>query len=244
MRASRRALLGAAAATLAGPARAAEPVDVALVLAADASGSIDADEYRLQKEGIAEAVSDPRVLAGIRSSPLGRIALAYVEWGAPAGAATMVGWTLVGNAAEAAGFGRAVLAAPRSVQSWNAIGDAIDHAVGLHASCPFEPTRRVIDISGDNRDMRSLRAAPLARDAAVAQGIVVNGLAVIEDARLAPDGRPWLVAYFEAEVIGGPGAFLMVAEGFTAFETAVRRKIIREIAAVPTPGPLVERAVA
>lgn len=223
MRATRRALLGAAAATVAVPARAAEPVDVALVLAADASGSIDPDEYRLQKEGIAEAVSDPRVLAGIRSSPLGRVALAYVEWGAPAGAATMVGWTLVGNAAQAAAFGRAVLAAPRSVQSWNAIGDAIGHCAGLIAACPHEATRQVIDISGDAGDMRSTVPAPMARDAAVAMGIVINALAIVE-------GRMGLVAQYEATVIGGPGAFVEAAPTRAEFTAALRRKLIREIA--------------
>jgi hypothetical protein len=223
MSAPRRLLLGAAAALLAAPALAAEPVDVALVLAADASGSIDADEYRLQKEGVAEAVADARVLAGIRSGPLGRITLAYVEWGAPGGAATMVPWMAVSGAASAASFGSAVLAAPRSVQSWNAIGDAIDHCAGLLAACPYEATRQVIDISGDAGDMRSLRPAPVARDAAVAKGIVINALAIVE-------GRSGLVAHYEGYVIGGPGAFVEVAPTRAEFTAALRRKIIREIA--------------
>lgn len=223
MSATRRTLLGVVAATLSLPARAADPVDVALVLAADASGSIDADEYRLQKEGIAEAVADARVLAGIRSSPLGRIALAYVEWGAPAGAVTMVGWMVVRDAASAAAFGRAVLAAPRSVQSWNAIGDAIGHCAGLIAACPYEATRQVIDISGDAGDMRSTVPAPIARDAAVAMGIVINALAIVE-------GRSGLVAHYEASVIGGPGAFVEAAPTRADFTAALRRKLIREIA--------------
>lgn len=223
MRAPRRLLLGAAAAALAAPARAAEPVDVALVLAADASGSIDADEYRLQKEGIAEALADARVLAGIRSGALGRIAVAYVEWGAPGGAATMVPFTIIATASDAAGFSRALMAAPRSVQSWNAIGDAIDHAVALIAAAPLEPTRRVIDISGDAGDMRSLRPAPVARDDAVAKGIVINALAIVE-------GRAGLVSAYERDVIGGPGAFVEAAPTRAEFTAALRRKLIREIA--------------
>jgi len=224
MTAPRRALLAAAAtAALARPASAADPVDVALVLAADASGSIDADEFRLQKEGIAEALSDARVLAAIRSGPLGRIAVAYVEWGAPGGAATMVPWTAVGGADGAASFARALMAAPRSVQSWNAIGDAIDHSVALIEAAPFEPTRKVIDVSGDAGDMRSLRHAPVARDAALARGVVINALAIVED-------RPGLVAQYEREVIGGPGAFVEAAPTRADFTAALRRKLVREIA--------------
>lgn len=223
MRASRRLVLGAAAATFAAPARAAEPVDVALVLAADASGSIDPDEYVLQKEGIATALADARVLAGIRSGALGRIAVAYVEWGAPGGAATMVPFMMVSSQAEAAAFARALMAAPRSLQSWNAIGDAIDHGAALLAAAPLEPTRKVIDLSGDAGDMRSLRPAPAARDAAVARGIVINALAIVE-------GRAGLVASYERDVIGGAGAFVEAAPTRADFTAALRRKLIREIA--------------
>ncbi|WP_291298554.1 DUF1194 domain-containing protein [Elioraea sp.] len=219
----RSALLAAPALLIATHARAAEPVDVALVLAADASGSIDADEYRLQKEGIAEAVADARVLAGIRAGPLGRVALAYVEWGAPGGAATMVRWMIVSGAESAAAFGRSVMAAPRSVQSWNAIGDAIDHCAALILDAPLEPTRKVIDISGDAGDMRSNRPAPEARDAAVARGIQINALAIVE-------GRETLVLSYETTVIGGPGAFVETAPTRAEFTAALRRKLIREIA--------------
>jgi hypothetical protein len=223
VRATRRLLLGATAASIAAPARAAEPVDVALVLAADASGSIDPDEYLLQKEGIAAALADARVLAAVRSGALGRIAVAYVEWGAPAGAATMVPFMPISGPAEAAAFARALMAAPRSLQSWNAIGDAIDHCAALLAAAPLEPTRKVIDISGDAGDMRSLRPAPLARDEAVAKGIVINALAIVE-------GRTGLVASYERDVIGGPGAFVEAAPTRADFTAALRRKLIREIA--------------
>lgn len=225
----RRALVAGAAALLAAPARARDPVDVALVLAVDASGSIDQDELRLQKEGIAAAVADPRVLAAIRSQPLGRSAFAYVEWGAPGGAATMVPWTTLGDGAEAAAFGEAVVRAPRSVQSWNAIGDAIVHATRLLHACPCEATRRVIDVSGDGPDMRSLMPAPLARDAAVVEGITVNALAIIVRA-----ARIGLTDAYARDVIGGPGAFVEVAEGRAGFVNALRRKLIREIAGIPS----------
>ena len=111
-------------------------VDVALVLTVDASGSIDSDEFLLQKQGIAGAVANPEVLSTIRSGRNGRIAIAYVEWGAPGGAQLVVDWMLVEDAASAAAFGSAVLDAPRSVQSYNAIGDAIDLAVNLFDAYP------------------------------------------------------------------------------------------------------------
>jgi len=220
----RRALFGAlASATLIPGVRAAEPVDLALVLAVDASSSIDALEYQLQKEGIAQALADERVLAGIRSGALGRIAVAYVEWGTPGGAATIVPWRIIADAADAAAFASALMSAPRSVQSWKAIGDAIDHCVALIEAAPYEATRRVIDVSGDAGDMRSLRPAPVARDAAIAKGVVVNALAIVE-------GRGGLVAQYGRDVIGGPGAFVEMALTRADFAAALRRKLIREIA--------------
>ncbi len=226
------ALLLFSGAALAGTARAqaeAPRVDVALVLAVDASGSIDAGEFQLQKEGIAQAIAAPEVLATIGGGRHGRIAIAYVEWGSPGGARTIVDWKLVGGAAEAAEFGRAVLAAPRSPQSYNAIGDAIDHAVRLLAQCPCRPTRRIIDVSGDNPDNRSHLPAPLARDAAMAAGITINALAILQDGRLGPQGRPWLVETFERTIVGGFGAFATAANSRADFARALREKMILEI---------------
>lgn len=204
-------------------------VDVALVLTVDASGSIDPEEFRLQKEGIAGAVADPQVLSAIQSGRNGRIAIAYVEWGAPGAPQMVVDWMLVGDAASAASFGDAVLGAARSVQSYNAIGDAIDLAVGLFAACPCQPTRRIIDVSGDNPDNRSHHPGPLARDAAVAQGITINALAIVQDERLGPGGRPWLVETYEQTIIGGFGAFAMAANSRADFARALRDKMVLEI---------------
>lgn len=216
------------------PVAAQVGVDTALVLAVDASGSIDASEFRLQKEGIAGAVTDPQVLKAMQGGIQGRVALAYVEWGGPGMAATVVDWIIVDGKASAESFAAAVIAAPRSRQSYNAIGDAIDHAADLLARCPCKPSRRVIDISGDNRDSRSARPAPMARDAAVRAGITVNALAVLEDATPGAGGKPLLVEYFEAEVIGGPGAFVEAAKDRSDFAAALRRKMILEIAGAST----------
>lgn len=210
-------------------------VDVALVLTVDASGSIDPEEFQLQKQGIAGAVTDPEVLATIRSGRNGRIAIAYVEWGAPGGAQMVVDWMLVNDEATAASFGNAVLQAPRSAQSYNAIGDAIDLALRLFDACPCQPTRRIIDVSGDNPDNRSNHPAPLARDAAVARGVTINALAILNDDRLGPGGRPWLVEIYERTIIGGFGAFALAANSRADFARALREKMVLEISGVEPP---------
>ena len=229
----RRALLSAFAATLSGPpvacARELE-VDLLLALAVDASGSIDADEFRLQREGYAEALSHPAVLAAVASKPRGAIAMAVVEWGSPGGAATVLDWMrLSADPASARTLSEAVLAAPRSPQSWNAIGDALDHCAALVHAAPFHARERVIDLSGDGPDLRSLRPAPEARDAAVAAGITVNALAVAAAGQVTRFGEP-LAETYRREVIGGPGAFVATAEDRRDIARALRAKLVREIA--------------
>ena len=217
------ALIGAAV-----QAQAVPEVDLLLVLAMDASGSIDADEFRLQREGIAESIIHPAVLAAIAANPRRAIAIAMTEWGSPGGAALVVDWHRVADAASAQVFANAVLAAPRSRQSYNAIGDAIAHAAALIAAAPFREHERVIDVAGDGPDMRSITLAPDARDAAVAQGITINGLA-IEIAPVTRGNEP-LHVHYERNVMGGPGAFVMVAETRRDFARAMRAKMLREIA--------------
>ena len=201
----------------------AAAVDLLLVLAIDASGSIDADEFRLQREGCAEALTHPAVLSAIGAGPRAAIGVALVEWGAPGGAATVVDWQRVAGTASAATLARAVLEAPRSRQSWNAIGNAVDHASSLIAAAPWDTVERVIDLSGDAPDMRSLRPIEAARRAAAAQGITVNALAI-------EGGRPGLTRTYEETVIAGEGAFVMTAETRADFARALRAKLIREIA--------------
>jgi len=225
------ALLPALLFALAAPAQAQSggpAVDTALVLIVDSSGSIDADEFKLQKEGIAQAITSPRVLDAVRSGPNRRIAIAYAEWGGPGTAQTIVDWHIVSGQDSADEFAAKVIVAPRSYQSYNAIGDAIDHGVTMLKACPCQPARRVIDISGDNADMRSNRPAPIARDAAVAQRITINALAVLSSG--GSGGHPDLVGYYETNVIGGRGAFVLPAKGREDFVRAMREKMILEVA--------------
>jgi hypothetical protein len=194
----------------------------------DASGSIDADEFALQREGYAEALTHPAVLAAIRSRPRGAIALALLEWGSPGGSELVVDWARVSDDASAQAVAEALLAAPRTRQSWNAIGDAIHHASHLLREGPFAAENMVIDVSGDGPDLRSLRPAPIARDIVVRRGMVVNALAIAASGQVTRDGEP-LEAHYRRDVIGGPGAFVMTAENRRDLARALRAKLIREV---------------
>lgn len=226
----RRSILALPGALVAVPVTAQAPeVDTLLVLAVDASGSIDADEFRLQREGYAEALTHPAVLSAITSRPRGAIAVAMVEWGSPGGAATVVDFLRVSDAASARRLAEAVLDAPRSPQSWNAIGDALDQCARMLLAAPFRAAEKVIDLSGDGPDLRSLRPASVARDDAVAAGIQVNALAVAAAGQVTRFGEP-LADTYRREVIGGPGAFVVTAEDRRDIARALRAKLIREIA--------------
>lgn len=224
------AALAVPAAATPRPVRAAEPVDVLLVLAVDVSRSIDEEEARLQREGYREALGDPRVVEAISRGMIGAIAVAYVEWAGIEYQRLVLPWTRIGSQAEADRWVDALAEAPRASISWTSISGAIDFSRRVLAEAPYEGTRRVIDVSGDGVN-NSGRPSEMARDEAVAEGIVINGLPIVNDrptfGRMPP--MP-LDQYFAQNVIGGPGAFMIVAEDFTVFAQAVRRKLIREIA--------------
>jgi len=229
----RRSLLtsGVALAAAAPAARAsAEPVDVLLVLAVDVSRSVDEEEARLQREGYREALSDPRVVEAIGRGMIGAVGIAYVEWAGIEYQRLVLPWTRIATQADADRWAEALAEAPRSSLSWTSISGALDFSRRVLAEAPFEGTRRVIDVSGDGVN-NSGRPAELARDEAVAEGIVINGLPIVNDRPTFGRMPPIPVdQYYAQNVIGGPGAFLVVAEDFSVFASAVRRKLIREIA--------------
>ncbi|MDO9708416.1 DUF1194 domain-containing protein [Paracraurococcus lichenis] len=242
----RRTLLGAALATPAllrtTKASADTPVDVELILAVDVSRSVDPEEQELQFTGYENAFRDPRLIEGIVGGPVGAIACMMFTWSDWHIQNVVVPWTKLDGAKTAHGFADAIAAAPRRTWLYTSISGAMDFAAKQFGQ-GFEGSRKVVDISGDGVS-NSGRPVAEAREDALAQGIVLNGLAVL-DRQPSPfaqnNGLPPLDEYYRDEVIGGPGAFLVVAEGFDAFEAAVRRKIIREIAARPAPGDRVER---
>ncbi|MPZ34150.1 MAG: DUF1194 domain-containing protein [Rhodospirillales bacterium] len=233
------ALLGLAL-TLASPAvRAAEPVDLLLVLAADVSRSVTEPKFKLQREGAAAAITHPDVVKAIISGPNRRIAICFVEWATAGQQNVVVDWTLIGDGESARSFGGKLVELPRSFSGSTSISHAIDFAVIQLERAPFRAERRVVDVSGDGTN-NSGRPVSAARDEALAKGITINGLVILTP--LSESFRPehtnppgGLEKYFQDNVIGGFGAFTVVAESHESFGRALTKKLIAEIAELPQP---------
>jgi hypothetical protein len=202
--------------------RAGETVDVALVLAIDVSGSVSEARMMLQRQGYSGALCHPGFLEAVRSGPTGRVALTFVQWSEARRQEQSVDWRVIEDAASARQFAEAIADADRPMPGWTSISAAVDYSVRLIAGSGLTAQRRVIDISGDgsNNDGRDMTAA---RDDAVAAGITVNGLPIVEV-------EPRLDDYYRRNVIGGPGAFVVVARNIDAFAEAVLRKLMVEVA--------------
>jgi hypothetical protein len=218
------------------------PVDLELLLAVDISGSIDADEARLQREGYARALIDKDVLKAIRGGIHGKIAIAYFDWSDAYLQNQIMDWTLVQDEASARRVAQHLLDAQTRTARRTSITGAINHAIPRFGAGAYKGLRRVLDVSGDgpNNDGGPI---DIARDKAVSSGIVINGL-VILNGKQNTWGFPQLEdldRYYEGCVIGGPGSFVVVAEGFDTFHEAVRRKLILEIATAPAVPPAWQR---
>jgi hypothetical protein len=218
----------------AGSARAADPVDLLLVLAADVSRSVDHPKFLLQREGYAAAVSNPQVLDAIKSGANGKIALCFLEWSGYGAQKVVIDWTVIDGAATARKFGDQLFELPRSFADRTSISGGLDFAVSQLIRSPFEAPRQTIDVSGDGTNNAG-RDVQLARDEALARGITINALVILSEREM-----PWnaehtnppggLEQYFRDNVVGGPGAFVMVAEDFQSFGRAIVKKMIAEIA--------------
>jgi hypothetical protein len=227
----------AIATMLAAPAVAAEAVDLLLVLAADVSRSVDQQKFQLQRDGYAAAITSPRVLDAIRSGPHHRIGVCFVEWSGAGAQKVLIDWAVIQDAASAQLFAAQVAEAPRSFADRTSISGAIEFSMAQLEKTPFEAARRTIDVSGDGTNNAG-RDVKLARDEALAKGVTINGLVILSERPLSwnaehtnPPGG--LDKYYQDNVIGGPGAFVMVAEDFNSFGQAIINKMIAEIAAAP-----------
>jgi hypothetical protein len=216
------------------PVLAAEHVDLLLVLSSDVSRSVDHPKFLLQREGYAAAISDPVVMEAIKSGPHQRIAVCFVEWSGFGAQKLVIDWTMIDSPGAARKFGDQLLELPRAFADRTSISGGIEFAATQLERAPFEGSRRTIDVSGDGTNNAG-RDVKLARDETIAKGIVINGLVILSDRPV-----PWnaehtnppggLEKYYQDNVIGGPGAFVLVAENFNSFGRAIIKKLIAEIA--------------
>jgi hypothetical protein len=197
-----------------------EPVDLALVLAVDVSASVDYDEFALMIGGLSAAFLDPAVTAAATGGPRGAIAVAALFWSEAQ--ALAMPWMRLASAEEGEVIAEALMAAPRQPRAGaTALGEGLVAALALLARCPAPSSRQVVDVSGDGAGNRGRASGPV-RDVAVAAGVVINGLAVVnEEAELA--------AHYAAEVIGGPGSFVLECADYGDFAEAIGRKLVREM---------------
>jgi Protein of unknown function (DUF1194) len=223
------------------PAQAGERVDLLLALTADVSRSMDDEEFQLQRSGYVEALSNPRVIEAIRSGPNGRIAVIFIEWSSFPSQKVVTDWTTISDAATARQFANTLVTAPRPFAGKTSISGAIDFAMAQFERASYEAhegLRRTIDVSGDGFN-NSGREVSHARDDAVAQGVTINGLVVLKEppasSVLQHARPPAVVDYYRDRVIGGPGAFVMVAEDIESFGRALTNKLIAEIAQAHQP---------
>ena len=227
------------------PVLAAEHVDLLLVLSSDVSRSVDHPKFLLQREGYAAAISDPVVMEAIKSGPHQRIAVCFVEWSGFGAQKLVIDWTMIDGPGAARKFGDQLLELPRAFADRTSISGGIEFAATQLERAPFEGSRRTIDVSGDGTNNAG-RDVKLARDETIAKGIVINGLVILSDRPV-----PWnaehtnppggLEKYYQDNVIGGPGAFVLVAENFNSFGRAIIKKLIAEIAFHSPPSRTVTR---
>jgi hypothetical protein len=210
-------------------------VDVELVLATDASNSMDRSERRQQIDGYANAFRDAVLIQTILSGPRGRIAVTYLEWNEEA--YVMVPWTVIASEADALRFAEAIAGLPSYCgMGGTNITRALSRSAELLASNDYRGSRQVIDISGDGPN-NSQVPPDGARDEIVAKGITINGLVLdlpgvsLADVTLVGSVPPISVRdYYARHVVGGDGAMVVTAKGMEDFDRALRFKLVREIA--------------
>jgi hypothetical protein len=216
-----------------------QPVDLALILLTDVSRSMSDREYQMVKDGYKAAFADPAVIRAILDNSKG-VAVAYVEFSGTSEFTVVKGWDVLTDAAAAHAFGDAVAIAPRTSSGNTALAPSIKKATEMLTANASASSRRVIDVASDH-PWDGGRAATV-RDAAVAAGITINALPIIDTRPIGTfDGRmsyaEWGsergVAFYRNYVIGGPGSFLIEVHDYAAFGEALKRKLLRELISSP-----------
>ena len=202
-------------------APAGNAVDTALVIAVDVSLSVDAGRYALQRDGTAAAIASPDFARAVAGGPNGAVAVTVMEFSDPDRQIPVVPWTRVASAADAQALAARLRRVHRSSSGLTGIANALLTADDLFDEAPWTATRRVVDVSGDGM---SNIGPPIdeVRDKLVADGITINGLPILTE-------EPWLETYYTLYLIGGPGAFVIVAQDLDSFADAMRRKLVAEV---------------
>ena len=207
--------------------------DLALVLAVDVSSSVDDERFHLQREGIAAGLESPAVLEAVAAGPRSTIEIAVLEWSEQQN--VLVDWTVIHDASDLRAVAQALRERARPQVGWRTnVAGGIGKAAALFDSAPLAADRRVIDVSGDGEQNNGKIAATSARDAAVAEDITINGLPITSGDE--PDVDHW----YKDHVVGGAGAFMVVANGHSQFSDAIRMKLSAEVAGLPPPVALAE----
>jgi hypothetical protein len=208
-----------------------DDADLALILALDCSASVSLESFGRMASGCAAGLRDPAVTAGLLAGPQGASLLALLIWSGPGAQEVMAGWTRLATPESVAAFAEEVENVPRTIRAGaTAIGDALRACEALLLAAPAGATRVVIDMVGDGKSNQGI-LPHLVRDRLVAGGVTINGLCVLHE-------EPDLLAHYQAEIIGGPGAFAMTCQDFSEFEEAMRQKLRREIIAARQRGRL------
>ena len=212
-------------------------VDLALVLAVDVSSSMSASEQWVQREGYVNAFRHPDLARAIGSGARGLVAVSYLEWAGPHHQRVVMPWTIIASYADARRFADGLANEPIRSQAGTSISGALVAAGDLFSKTPAAAVRRVIDISGDGPNNAGPPVAPI-RNWLTDSGVIINGLPLS-----LPHGLPnrfqsfdadYLDLYYEHCVIGGPDAFVIGVDDLALFEVAIRRKLLLEIAGVPS----------
>ncbi len=211
-------------------------VDVELILAVDVSYSMDMDELALQREGYALAVTSKEFLTALKTGPTGKVAVTYFEWAAANDQKIVVPWRVIDGPESAGALAEEILKAPLRRASRTSISGAINFAMPLFEANTYTGLRRVIDISGDGPNNNG-EPVTVARDAALAKGITINGLPIMaKETNYATMDIENLDFYYEDCVIGGAGSFVVPIKTKEKFKEAIRTKLVLEVAhRVPEP---------
>ncbi len=216
-----------------------QEVDVQLVLAVDVSYSMDMDELAIQREGYAQALVSPEFMQALKTGPTGRIAVTYFEWAASTDQKIILPWRIIDGPESADAVAAEILKTPIRRASRTSISGAIQFAMPLFDQSEYQGLRRVIDISGDGPNNNGAPVT-IARDEAVANGIVINGLPIMaKELSYSTMDIENLDLYYEDCVIGGAGSFVVPIKSRERFKEAIRTKLIMEVADIAPPPQIV-----